>query len=97
VVDDLNVQLRDGACKILLVCVTKCPFRRDLSKLAFKHVRKAIGAFRNLAEMVPVGKRKRLEKRYADQGLFEFKEPMVQIYSLNFLDSNEQVIYSRLA
>ena len=78
-VDDLNVQLRDGAFKTLLVCVTKCPFRRNLSKLAFKHVRKATHVFRDLAKMVPVRKRKRLEKRYADRGLFEFKEPMVQV------------------
>jgi hypothetical protein len=78
-VDDLNVQLRDGACKTLLVCVTKCPFRRKLSKLAFKRVRKAIGTFRSLAIKVSVEKRKRLEKRYADQGLFEFKEPIVQV------------------
>jgi len=80
-----------------LVCVTKYPFRRDLSKLAFKHVRKATHVFRDLAKMVPVGKRKRLEKRYADRGLFEFKEPMVQIQCLTSLDSNEQVIQSRLA
>ena len=78
-VDDLDVRLRDGAFKSLLVCVTKCPFRRDLSSLAFRHVRKATIVFRKLAKMVPVGKRKRLEKRYADRGLFEFKEPMVQV------------------
>ena len=58
------------------VCSRQC-----LSKLAFKRVRRARGTFRTLSEKVPVQKRKRLEKKFTEQGLFDFSSQTAQVRS----------------
>lgn len=48
--------------------------RKRLSKLAFKRVREARGAFRTVSERVSPHRRKLLEEKYRAQGFFDYKE-----------------------
>ncbi|KAH9979136.1 caspase domain-containing protein [Russula compacta] len=66
-----------------------------LSKLAFKRVRKARGAFRALSKKVPPDKREKLEAKYTAQGLFEFRGQTAQFGSLHPLRQDDQFILVR--
>jgi len=68
-----------------------------LSKLAFKRVRKARDTFRAISEKVPDRKRKKLEKKYTEQGLFDFRSQTAQFGSLYPLRLDDQFIIKRTA
>jgi hypothetical protein len=50
-----------------------------LSKLSFKRVRKATAAFRRLGQLVTPRRREELEKKFKDQGVFDFNEQTAQV------------------
>jgi len=52
---------------------------RCLSKLSFKRVKKATGAFRCLGELVPPERKEELGQRYKSLGLFDFWEQTAQV------------------
>jgi len=61
--------------------VVNVSFRKCLSKLAFKRVRKVRAAFRTYTAMLPHEKRIKLEQKYASQGVFDFKSQTAQVLS----------------
>jgi len=54
----------------------------SLSKMAFKSVRNTRGTFRALGGRLSVGKRKKLEKKYTERGIFDFKPQTAQFECL---------------
>ena len=50
-----------------------------LSKLSFKRVRKATAAFRRLGELVTPRRKEELEKKFKEQGVFEFNGQTAQV------------------
>ncbi|KAH9991892.1 caspase domain-containing protein [Russula vinacea] len=68
---------------------------RCLSKLSFKRVKKATGAFRCLGELVPPERKEELGQRYKSLGLFDFWEQTAQFGSLRTLGLNDQFIFER--
>jgi hypothetical protein len=51
-----------------------------LSKLSFKRVRKATAVFRRLGQLVTPRRREELEKKFKDQGAFDFNEQTAQVH-----------------
>jgi hypothetical protein len=51
--------------------------------MAFKRVRNARGTFRTLGEKLSIRRRKKLEKKYTEQGIFDFKSQTAQVRSLS--------------
>ena len=52
---------------------------RCLSKLAFKRVRKATGAFRRLGKLVSPRRREELEQEFISRGLFDYNGQTTQV------------------
>ena len=56
-----------------------CSSSKCLSKLSFKRVKKARGAFRRLGGLVSPGRKEELEQKFISQGLFEYTEQTTQV------------------
>jgi hypothetical protein len=56
-----------------------CSSSRSLSKLSFKRVRLATGAFRRLGDLVTPRRREQLEEKFKSQGLFDFMDQTAQV------------------
>jgi hypothetical protein len=61
------------------LAVQLCSSSRCLSKLSFKRVRKATGAFRRLGQLVSPRRKEELGQKFKSQGLFDFKEQTAQV------------------
>ena len=49
--------------------------------MAFKRVRKALVTFRTLGEKVTPTRRKKLEGKFREQGIFDYNDQMAQVRS----------------
>ena len=66
--------------------------RKRLSKLAFKRVREARTAFRTYSAKLPHETRIKYERKYASQGLFDFKSQTAQVISSSGVSTDSNLL-----